>query len=178
VAPCAAPCPRSIGAELYRGRLTAFRAFVAGDASVPIRLAEAEARELEQLLRHQRRVGWIANRRHFLVLLPAPEAEAAHFYAVMGGRVAVDARLGSSADFTAALRLVAERWPDYRHAPIERAEIERMTIVAAWLRDRAEKGVLLPFDRLDEIEARLDELTVTVSDLGLRGPMPSLDALR
>jgi hypothetical protein len=87
-------------------------------------------------------------------------------------------RLGSCADFTAALRLVVERWPEYRDAPIERAEIERMTIVAAWLRDRAEKGVLLPFDRLDEIEARLDELTVTVSDFGLRGPMPPLDALR
>jgi DNA polymerase-3 subunit epsilon len=177
-ASCAAPCARTIGAALYRGRVDAFRAFVAGADGVPIRLGDTEAEELEQLLRHQRQVGWIANRRHFLILLPAPDAEAAHFYAVMGGRVAVDARLGSSADFTAALRLVAERWPEYRDAPIERAEIERMTIVAAWLRDRAEKGLLLPFDRLDEIEARLDELTVTVSDYGLRGPMPPLDALR
>jgi DNA polymerase-3 subunit epsilon len=177
-ASCAAPCARAIGAEHYRGRAEAFRAFVAGGDRMPLRLGEEEARELEQLLRHQRQVGWIANRRHFLVLLPSPEAETAHFYAVMGGRVAVDTRLGSSADFTAALRLVAERWPEYRSAPIERAEIERMTIVAAWLRDRAEKGVLLPFDGLDEIEARLDELTVTVSDFGLHGPMPSLDALR
>ena len=71
-----------------------------------------------------------------------------------------------------------ERWGQYRNAPIERAEVERMTIVAAWLRDRAEKGVLLPFDALEELEPRLDELTVTVSDLGLRGPMPPIDALR
>ena len=177
-AACVAPCARTIGAALYRGRADAFRAVVAGATEVPIRLGDTEAAEFEQLLRHQRRVGWIASRRHFLILLPAPEAEAVHFYAVMGGRVAVDTRLGSSADLTAALRLVAERWPEYRHAPIERAELERMTIVAAWLRDRAEKGVLLPFDRLDEIDARLDELTVTVSDFGLRGPMPPLDALR
>jgi DNA polymerase-3 subunit epsilon len=177
-AACASPCARSIGAEPYRGRVDAFRAFVAGGGEAPVRLGESEAGELERLRSHQRRVGWIANRRHFLVLLPAPEPETAHFYAIMGGRVAVEARLGSTADFIAALRLVRERWDEYRTAPIERAEVERMTIVAAWLRDRAEKGVLLPFDRLDEIEARLDELTVTVSDFGLRGPMPPLDALR
>ena len=51
-------------------------------------------------------------------------------------------------------------------------------IVAAWLRDRAEKGVLLPFDELEEIQARLEELSVTVSDFGLPGPMPPIDALR
>jgi hypothetical protein len=158
--------------------MAVFRAFVAGGGEIPVRLEKSTAGELEQLRTHQHRVGWIANRRHLLVLLPAPDAEAVHFYAVMSGRVAVDARLGSSADLTAALRLVAERWPQYRDAPVERAEIDRMTIVAAWLRDRAEKGVLLPFDRLEEIEARLEELTVTVRDFGLRGPMPGIDALR
>jgi DNA polymerase-3 subunit epsilon len=176
-APCAPPCARTIGADAYRDRMAAFRAFVDGAGELPDRLEESETRELERLRGHQRRVGWIANRRHLLVLLPGPDAEGAQFYAVMSGRVAVDARLGSSADLTAALRLVAERWPQYRDAPVERAEIERMTIVAAWLRDRAEKGVLLPFDRLEEIEARLEELTVTVTDFGLRGPMPPIDAL-
>jgi DNA polymerase-3 subunit epsilon len=170
-APCGAPCARAIGPALYGDRMEAFRAFVAG-------VGEAPAPELEALQRHQRKVGWIANRRHFLVLLPAPESDGAHLYAIMGGRVAVDTRLGSSADFVAALRLVMERWERYRDAPIERAEVERMTIVAAWLRDRAEKAVMLPFDRLEDIEARLDELTVTVADFGLRGPMPPIDALR
>lgn len=177
-AACTVPCPRTVGADAYRERMAVFRAFVAGEEKVPVRLEEGTARELEHLRGHQRRVGWIANRRHLLVLLPAPDAHAAHFYAVMSGRVAVDARLGSSADLTAALRLVAERWPQYRDAPVERAEIDRMTIVAAWLRDRAEKGVLLPFDRLEEIEARFEELTVTVHDFALRGPMPGIDALR
>jgi DNA polymerase-3 subunit epsilon len=176
--PCSAPCARAIGPDLYRGRVEAFRAFVEGGGEAPTRIGESEAEELEALRRHQRKVGWIANRRHFLVLLPAPEPETAHFYAVMGGRVAVDARLGSTADFVAALRLVVERWEHYRAMPIARADVERMTIVAAWLRDRAEKGVLLPFDRLEEIEGRLDELTVTVNDFGLRGPMPPIDALR
>ncbi|HWP64304.1 MAG TPA: hypothetical protein VNO26_00130, partial [Candidatus Limnocylindria bacterium] len=141
-------------------------------------LDERDALELRRLAGHQRRVGWIANRRHLLVLLPAPGADGAHLYAVMGGRIVVDARLGSSADLSAALRLVAERWPEYRDAPVERADVERMTIVAAWLRDRAERGVLLPFDRLDEIRDRLDELAVTVSHLGLPGPMPPIDALQ
>lgn len=175
---CEPPCARTVGAQVYGGRVAAFRAFVDGTEEPLVQVGDGDASALDELRRHLRAVGWIAERRHFLVLLPAPESEAAQFYAVMGGRVAVEARLASSADLTAALRLVAERWPQYRDAPVERADIERMTIVAAWLRDRAEKGVLLPFDALGEIEARLDELTVTVSDFGLRGPMPPLDALR
>jgi hypothetical protein len=151
---------------------------VSGDDTAPAGVDPDDAHELARLARHQRRVGWVANRRHLLVLLPAPGSDGAHLYAVMGGRIAVDARLASSADLTAALRLVSERWPEYRDAPIERADVERMTIVAAWLRDRAEKGVLLPFDRLEEIQDRLEELPVTVSDFGLRGPMPPIDALR
>jgi hypothetical protein len=175
---CTVPCARTIGAEAYRVRTAGFRAFVAGEDAAPAGIVEDDAHELARLARHQRRVGWVANRRHLLVLLPAPGAEGAHLYAVMGGRIAVDARLASSADLMAALRLVAERWPEYREAPIDRADVERMTIVAAWLRDRAEKGVLLPFDQLDEIQDRLEELSVTVSDFGLRGPMPPIDALR
>jgi DNA polymerase-3 subunit epsilon len=175
---CSGPCARSVGAEAYRGRTDAFRAFVAGEHAAPAGIDDADVQELERLARHQRRVGWVANRRHLLVLLPAPGGETAHLYAVMGGRIAVDARLGSSADLTAALRLVADRWPEYRAAPIGRADVERMTIVAAWLRDRAEKGVLLPFDELEEIQHRLEELSVTISDFGLPGPMPPIDALR
>jgi DNA polymerase-3 subunit epsilon len=177
VGPCPQPCATRTGADAYRMRVEALRSFVAGKGEVPGAAAGEDRDALERLRRHQRKVGWIANRRHFLVLLPAPE-NGAHFYAVLGGRIAVDTRLVSSADFTAALRLVRERWGQYRDAPIERAEVERMTIVAAWLRDRAEKGVLLPFGTLEEIEPRLDELTVTVHDLGLRGPMPPIDALR
>jgi hypothetical protein len=176
--PCSVPCARSVGVEAYRARTDAFRAFVAGEDAAPDGVEDDDAHELARLARHQRRVGWVANRRHLLVLLPAPGGETAHLYAVMGGRIAVDARLGSSADLMAALRLVADRWPEYRAAPIGRADVERMTIVAAWLRDRAEKGVLLPFDELEEIQDRLEELSVTISDFGLPGPMPPIDALR
>jgi len=172
--PCSA---RNVDPETYRARTDVFRAFVAGEDMLPPGADDADAAELAGLARHQRRVGWVANRRHLLVLLPAP-GDTAHLYAVLGGRIAVDARLGSSADLMAALRLVTDRWPEYRAAPIGRADVERMTIVAAWLRDRAEKGVLLPFDELEEIQARLEELSVTISDFGLPGLMPPIDALR
>ena len=54
----------------------------------------------------------------------------------------------------------------------------RAAIIAAWLRDRgAEEGILLPLDGPDAIIDRLDELTVTIRDLRLPGPVPAIDGL-
>src|SRR5207244_503478 len=68
--------------------------------------------------------------------------------------------------------------PARRRAPLRREEVDGTTILAAWLRDRqAHDGILLPLDGPDAILARLDELVVTVRDLRLPGPLPSIDGL-
>jgi len=73
---------------------------------------------------------------------------------------------------------VRERFARYQDAPLEREDVDGTTIIAAWLRDRqADEGILLPLEGPDAIADRLDELVVTVRDLGLRGPLPVIEGL-
>ena len=81
-------------------------------------------------------------------------------------------------DLAAAVRLVRERFGPYQGLPLGREEVDGTTIIAAWLRDRgAGEGILLPLDGPDAIIDRLDELTVTIRDLRLPGPLPAIDGL-
>jgi hypothetical protein len=74
--------------------------------------------------------------------------------------------------------LVRARWAHYQDLPLRREDVDGTTILAAWLRDRrAQDGILLPLDGPDAIVERLDELTVTVHDLRLPGPLPAIEGL-
>jgi hypothetical protein len=87
----------------------------------------------------------------------------------------MDARVTATADLTAVVRFVRERFEAHQGRPLRREEVDGTTILAAWLRDRgAHDGILLPLDGPDAIVERLDELAVTVRDMGIRGPLPEI----
>ncbi len=193
---CTAPCAARVDEDAYRAQVAAFLAFLEGrddsrlehlaarrDALVSELRFETAARVqrdialLEELRRRQRTLAWIVARQNFVVLVPTTDREAAQLYAVLGGRLVVEARVAASADLLAIVALVRERFARYQDAPLEREDVETATILAAWLRDRRQEGILLPLDGPEALAARLDELVVTLRDLRQRGPLPAIDGL-
>jgi DNA polymerase-3 subunit epsilon len=197
VGACTAPCAARVDEAAYREQVEGFLAFLDGGDGAPLdalaarrdSLAgelrfEAAARVqrdielLEDVRRRRRQLSWIVTRQNFVVLLPTLTRDAALFYAVLGGRLAVEARLTAVSDLAVVVGLVHERFGAYQDAPLRREELDGTTILAAWLRDRrAHEGILLPLDDPDTIIERLDELAVTVHDLRLRGPLPEIEGL-
>jgi hypothetical protein len=119
----------------------------------------------------------VLTRQNFVVLLPTVERDAAQLYVVLGGRLAFESRVDASADFLAAVRVIRERFEHFQGLPLDRADIEATTVLAGWIRDRKREGLLLRLDGPNDIEARLDELTVTLTDLRQRGPLPAIDGI-
>ena len=197
VGACSAPCAARVDEAEYAGAATGFLAFIDGDDEEPVlrlaarrdRLAaetrfEAASRTqrdlelLEEVRRRRRTLSWVVSRQNFVVLLPTVERDAAHLYAVLGGRLAVEARVTATADLSAVVSVVRERFAAYQTRPLRREDVDGTTILAAWLRDRrAHDGILLPLDGPDAIIDRLDELAVTVRDLRIPGPLPAIDGL-
>ena len=174
--PCLAPCAGRVGEVAYGLRVTAaLRFFDAGEVPTECRAEDREA--LGALWRRLDAVGGISARQSFVVLLPAPGDGGADFYAVLGGRLAVEMRLGATSDLWVAVRQVRKVWDRFADGRPDRSEIEAMTIIAGWLRDRTREGVVLPVEHADHLEEQLDRLTVTLRDLRQRGPLPSIDAL-
>jgi DNA polymerase-3 subunit epsilon len=197
VGACTAPCAAQIDGAAYRGRVEALVACLDGhDGAL---LAELAARRdacaaaldfegagraqrdlalLDDLRRRRRTLAWVVGRQNFVVLLPTETRDAALFYAVLGGRLAVELRITATADLAAAVRLVEERFAAYQERPLAPEDVDGTTIIAAWLRDRqAHEGVLLPLAGPGALAERLDELVVTVRDLRLPGPLPAIDGL-
>jgi len=199
VGACTAPCAARVDEAAYRAQVDACLAFLEGRDERPLAWlaarrdvqaaelrfeAAAQAQRdielLESLRRRQHRLNWVVTRQNFAVLLPTETREGAVLYVVLGGRLAVEARLAAAADLVSAAALVRERFARYQDAPLTRADVDGTAIMAAWLRDRgAQEGVILPLDGPDAIVERLDELAVTVRDLGMAGvgPLPAIDAL-
>ena len=196
VGSCPAPCAARIDAAAYRAQVDALLAFLDERDDTPLgRLAarrdeftEAERFEmasrvqrdldqLEEIRRRRRTLAWVVGRQNFVVLLPSHDGDGAQLYAVLGGRLAVEARLAATSDVLAAVELVRERFARYQDAALAREDVEGATILAAWLRDRGHEGLLLPIDGPDALAARLDELIVTVDDLRRRGPLPTIEGL-
>jgi len=197
VGACSAPCAARVDADAYGRQVGELLGFLdGGDERALATLAdrrdrlaaelrfEAAARAqrdielLEEVRRRRRTLSWVVTRQNFVVLLPTLSRDAALFYAVLGGRLAVEARLTATSDLTAVVALVRERWAHYQDLPLRREDVDGTTILAAWLRDRrAQDGILLPLDGPDAIIERLDELTVTVHDLRLPGPLPAIEGL-
>jgi DNA polymerase-3 subunit epsilon len=197
VGACSAPCAARVDADAYGRQVDELLGFLdGGDERALATLAdrrdrlaaelrfEAAARAqrdielLEEVRRRRRTLSWVVTRQNFVVLLPTLSRDAALFYAVLGGRLAVEARLTATSDLAAVVALVRERWAHYQDLPLRREDVDGTTILAAWLRDRrAQDGILLPLDGPDAIIERLDELTVTVHDLRLPGPLPAIEGL-
>jgi len=170
------PVPADL--SVYRDRVEAFRAFVDGRTeAAALELAPEDRAVLERLAIHQRAIGAVLTRQNFVVLLPTVQRDAAQLYVVLGGRLALEARVAAAADLVAAVRVIRERFAHYQGLPLERADVEATTVLAGWLRDRKREGLLLRLDGPDDVEARLDELVVTLSDLRQRGPLPAIDGL-
>jgi len=170
------PLPGDVAA--YRERVERYRAFVeGGDEPVAVELPPQDRAVLDDIRARQRMVGAVLTRQNFVVLLPTVERDAAQLYVVLGGRLAFESRVDASADFLAAVRVIRERFEHFQGLPLDRADIEATTVLAGWIRDRKREGLLLRLDGPNDIEARLDELTVTLTDLRQRGPLPAIDGI-
>jgi DNA polymerase III subunit epsilon len=194
---CTAPCAARVDREAYGRQVQEFLALLEGDGegtlgalaarrerlSADLRFeaaarAQRDIEVLEDLRRRRRTLSWVVTRQNFAVLLPTFSRDAALLYAVLGGRLALEARITAGADLMAAAQLVRERFARCQDLPLAREDVDGTTIIAAWLRDRgANDGILLPLDRPDAIVERLDELVITLRDLRLPapGPLPVID---
>lgn len=173
--PCLAPCAAQVGPDAYGARVAAFHAWLEGG---PARTATAADREaLDALRRRVTETGWVTEAKSFVALLPGASPGSATFYAVLAGRLAVETQLGAAADLVAAVRQVEALWDRFHASRPSRTDLEGMSIVAGWLRDRRREGVLLPLDAPESLARRLDELVITLGDLRQRGPLPHIDAL-
>jgi len=198
VGACTAPCAARVDAEAYGRQVQRLLDVLDGTDDGPLaalaarrdQLAaemrfEAAARVqrdlelIDRLRRRQRTLGWVVGRQNFLVLLPTVARDAAHLYAVLGGRLALETRVTAATDVHAAARLVHDRWADHQDRPLAREDVDGTTIVAAWLRDRrADEGIILPLDGPESVFERLDELVVTMTDLRPGAALPAIDDLR
>lgn len=170
------PVPRDVDA--YRARVEVYRAFVEGrDDFFAGAMPDEDRSVLDDVRGRQRSVGAVLTRQNFVVLLPTVERDAAQLYVVLGGRLAFESRIGAASDFLAAVRVIRERFEHFQGLPLDRADVEATTVLAGWIRDRKREGLLLRLDGPSDIEARLDELAVTLSDLRQRGPLPAIDGL-
>jgi DNA polymerase-3 subunit epsilon len=168
--------PPDVG--VYRARVAAFRAFVEDQADFFAgELAAEDRAALDDVRARQRAIGAVLTRQNFVVLLPTVDREAAQLYVVLGGRLAFESRVAAASDLLAAVRVIRERFARFQGLPLERADVEATTVLAGWLRDRRREGLLLRLDGPEDIETRLDELAVTLSDLRQRGPLPAIDGL-
>jgi DNA polymerase-3 subunit epsilon len=194
VGACTAPCAARIDEPAYRARVDELLAFLEARSEAPLARVterrdalaselrfEAAARAqrdletLAEIRRRQATLAWVVARQNFVVLLPSDARDSAALYAVLGGRLTLDARITAAADLLVAVRFVEERFARYQDVPLGRDDVDGTTIIAAWLRDRgARDGVLLPLERAESLRERLDELVVTVRDLSLPGPLPLL----
>ncbi len=162
---CLAPCNLSVDAERYGEQVRHAIEFLSGRSGpLMARLAEmrdqaAAAMRFEEAARHQRdlaalRLLSIRERRlrqavieNNLVIVTGPNPSDAAAgadswpvkktaYLVLSGRLAFIVELGEQQALERLRDFVAANYEPYRVKPISRDELEPMTIVARWLRER------------------------------------------
>jgi len=166
VGACSAPCAAHVDAAGYAKQVEAFLALLGGDGAAAEqelikrrdRLAESlrfeaatkvqrDVRLLQSLMRRQRLLGWVMEGRNFLILQPSVGRQAVLAYVVLGGRLALRARLHDADAIIAIADQIPVLAEQYERRAIRRDEVDGTTIVAAWLRDRGEAdGCVLPID--------------------------------
>ncbi|MGH7781606.1 MAG: exonuclease domain-containing protein [Candidatus Binataceae bacterium] len=166
---CTAPCNASIDEDGYGERVRKALGFLRGrtgailgdlarardDAAKALRYEEAGRmrRELEALatLAHRAsRLSEVVTENNLVIITGDGEARTAHI--VLAGRLALTRALDSPEAAQEIAGFIADNFDRYRARPIVRGELEAMTIVARWLRERApDEGRLIYLN-----EAKLD----------------------
>jgi DNA polymerase-3 subunit epsilon len=151
---CTAPCNKSVDAEGYAERVRRAVGFLRGrsgpilgelarardQAASSMRFEEAERfrRHLEALttLAHRAtRLSEVVTENNLVIVTGEGSDRAAHI--VMSGRLAMTRRLESDEAAREVTEFVAGNYERYKSKAVERGELEEMTIVARWLRERA-----------------------------------------
>jgi DNA polymerase-3 subunit epsilon len=171
---CTAPCNISIGVDGYGERVRRAVGFLRGrvgpllgelarardQAAAAMRFEEAGRfrRDLESLttLAHRAsRLSQVVTENNLVIVTGENGDRAAHV--VLAGRLAMTRRLDGSGAALEVAAFVAENYERFNLKPVERGELETMSIVARWLRER-------PFD-----EGRLIYLSGPHLDLAALG---------
>jgi len=207
VGACTAPCAARVSSASYRQQVDDCLRVLDGDprpteealtrrrdehaAALRFEAAARVQRDidlLDTLARRQRTLGWLTTQQNFLVLQPTPDRRLVLAYVVLGGRLALRARLTDAVEIDALAEAVEVQWPrDARPLP-RREELDGTTILAAWLRDRGETdGCILriadacaPATQRAEWRAACTSLLAPVTDEGVNSlhsvpPQPQHD---
>ena len=151
---CSAPCNATIDEDAYGERVRKALSFLRGrsgpllgdlarardDAAKALRYEEAARtrRDLEALAtlaRRASRLSEVVTENNLVILTGENCARAAHV--VLSGRLAITRALDSPDAAHEIVAFVAENFDRYHARPVARGELEAMTIVARWLRERA-----------------------------------------
>jgi excinuclease UvrABC nuclease subunit len=153
---CAQPCNVTVDEEAYGARVRRAVEFLRG-RSGPIMGELARARDqagaamrfetaarahrdleaLATLAARASRLSRIVTENNLVIVTgaaAAPDGRAAHV--VLSGRLALSRELDSADASAEVAAFVAQNYERYRARPVERVELEEMTIVARWLRER------------------------------------------
>ena len=151
---CTAPCNLSVEAESYADRVRRAVGFLRGrsgpllgelarardQAAASMRFEEAERfrRHLEALttLTHRAtRLNQVVTENNLVIVTGTGTDRAAHV--VLSGRLAMTRKLDSPEAADEVREFVLGNYERYKLKSVERGELEEMTIVARWLRERA-----------------------------------------
>jgi excinuclease ABC subunit C len=165
---CASPCNLTISEDDYGARVRNAIGFLRG-RTAPIlgelargRDQAAGAMRFEEANRHHRdlealatmaerssRLSRVVTENNLVIVLPRVDGVATHAmaYVVLSGRLAMTRELDSPDAAGAIAALVAHNYELYRTRQVERGELEAMTIIARWLKQRSpDDGRLLYLD--------------------------------
>jgi DNA polymerase-3 subunit epsilon len=151
---CTAPCNLSIAHDAYAERVRRAVTFLRGrsgpilgelarardQAAAAMRFEEAGRfrRDLEALttLAHRAsRLSQVVTENNLVIITGDLQDRAAHV--VLGGRLAMTTMLASADDAREVSVFIAGNYERFTLKPVERGELEAMSIVARWLRERA-----------------------------------------
>jgi DNA polymerase-3 subunit epsilon len=158
---CTAPCNMSIDVDTYGERVRRAVGFLRGrsgpllgelarardQAAAAMRFEEAGRfrRDLESLttLAHRAsRLSQVVTENNLVIVTGETGDRAAHV--VLAGRLAMTRHLGEAGAALEVAAFVAENYERFNLKPVERVELETMSIVARWLRERpSDEGRLI-----------------------------------
>ena len=198
---CAAPCNFTIDEDAYNQRVGRAVSFLRGrggplmgelarareQAAAAMRFEEARRfhRELEALAAFTERVSRLSRvvtENNLIIVIaprsagsesaPAPPANPVA-YVILSGRLALTREIDSLGAAHAVSTFVAENYDRYRMRAVARGELEEMTIVARWLRERdtADGRLIYLNDAIVEPAAIVSAAGITAAEVGDAVPL-------
>jgi len=175
---CAMPCNLTIGEDDYAARVRRAVEFIRGrggsiaaqlvgardQAAAAMRFEEADRnhRDLGALVVLSRRVNRLAQivtENNLVIAAGPPGARTA--YVVLSGRLAMTDSLDAPGALDRIAKFIEERYDAFRARPVARIELDEMTIVARWLRERDAGDSRLAYINSPRVTA--DELAALAS---------------